>query len=351
MNLKLDDFVVSVCLRQACLSIVEQLDAYSDRGNAHDEVVKEKRNGTVRRIGIFVNTSQEVLYEWVVCGHTFERRASEVVSHHGFPDECPQCRRQSAFDEKLAQVLQGKVKRIEGFVTVTTPILFGCLVCGHEFTTMPQSLVRVGFTSILNKCPECEHLETTTRFDVKLDGKFGGVVLRVGQYTNSITSTEFRNLNCGHEFNQKPGVLLSQNGSACPICNLSNGEQLVRLVLEDLKIPFTAQKTFDGLVNVRKLQLDIYFEFGDQAFVVEWHGRQHYEDVATDYFRPFYETRELDEIKYEYCSSNDINLIEIPYIANTYPDIREWLIRDILSYLGKGSLMRLLEVFPQTQGN
>ena len=102
-------------------------------------------------------------------------------------------------------------------------------------------------------------------------------------------------------------------GSGCPNCRKSNGEQKIRLFLEENNIKYEPQKTFDECVGIRnKLPFDFYIS--DLNVLIEYDGRQHFEQIKHwGGEKKFLKNKECDKIKNDFASKNGIKLIRIPY--------------------------------------
>ena len=112
------------------------------------------------------------------------------------------------------------------------------------------------------------------------------------------------------DFHQTPNT--HQRGSGCPSCNTSKGENLIKLILSNLEIEYLSQHTFEGLVDKRKLKCDFYLP--NNNLVIEYNGRQHYEEVKSwGGQNGLSEVRRRDELKRVFFKSNNIRLLEIHY--------------------------------------
>lgn len=101
-------------------------------------------------------------------------------------------------------------------------------------------------------------------------------------------------------------------------CLHSCGEFKIRGILSDNKIAYIPEYSFDDLYGKSERYL-LRFDFGivnDQEllYLIEFHGRQHFE--ITEYMggkKEFLKRQEYDLKKIDYCRSNNIPLIAIPY--------------------------------------
>lgn len=101
--------------------------------------------------------------------------------------------------------------------------------------------------------------------------------------------------------------------SACPHCNISAGEIIVKKTLEELGVPFSQQYRIPDCKNKRALPFDFAIH-GAKLGLVEFQGCQHY--VAVKLFggqEALCHRKTLDQIKRDYCATHQIPLLEIHY--------------------------------------
>lgn len=97
-----------------------------------------------------------------------------------------------------------------------------------------------------------------------------------------------------------------------PRCSISTGEKSIRSWLIENDIKFIPEYTFIDCRDQRVLPFDFYLP--DKNTIIEYDGKQHFE--KNDYWGGESALRIVqhhDRIKNNYCSSNNINLIRIPY--------------------------------------
>jgi len=111
-------------------------------------------------------------------------------------------------------------------------------------------------------------------------------------------------------FIQTPNNHLRNRG--CPICKNSYGESFIDNFLVKNNILFERQKRFNECVYIKPLKFDFYLP--DYNLCIEYNGRQHYEpvqifggDVGLG------KTKIRDNIKINFCESNNIKLLIIKY--------------------------------------
>lgn len=112
------------------------------------------------------------------------------------------------------------------------------------------------------------------------------------------------------------------NGSGCPICRESKGENYISLVLKYLDINYKRNFKFDECVsdNYRKLPFDFYLP--DFNVCIEYDGMQHFEPIVHFGGNARLERQKyLDNIKTKYCDKNNIKLLRISYKISEYDSI------------------------------
>lgn len=95
-------------------------------------------------------------------------------------------------------------------------------------------------------------------------------------------------------------------------CIKSMGEDKIAKILLENKANFGKQFSFEDCLSIKGNRL--YFDFiiyrNDGSFVlVEYQGEQHYTDDNWNWISP----KENDQIKRDFCSQKNIELVEIPY--------------------------------------
>lgn len=109
-----------------------------------------------------------------------------------------------------------------------------------------------------------------------------------------------------------------QQGSRCPYCKTSKGENKIKDFLDSENIIYYQQYKFEDCKNNRSLPFDFYLPKYNTC--IEYDGEQHYkltnfsgnmtikeQEVRLEYYK------QNDNIKTQYCQNNNIKLIRIPY--------------------------------------
>lgn len=177
------------------------------------------------------------------------------------------------------------------------------------------------------RCPKCHFENARKRFSFSQEkvceiiNSMGGELLNPHDYINQ----DIKNLNIKcprcHEniFTTSLKHFKQHGGQSCPQCyrKESVGERRIRQWLENNNIIYVSEKWFDDCRDKNPLPFDFYLP--TKNIIIEFDGKQHFEEThffsnqnkeinsITSY------TQYHDIIKNEYCKSNNINLIRIPY--------------------------------------
>lgn len=133
---------------------------------------------------------------------------------------------------------------------------------------------------------------------------------------------------CGNETLVTVSDLVGGYTVSCGCQSSSTGEILIKNILEKYNIQFEREFTWDDCRNILPLPFDFYLI--DYNMVIEYQGIQHYQPI--DFFggeEGFQKRIYRDRIKREYCESNNIGILYIPYTYS--PDEIENTILNVLS--------------------
>ena len=186
-----------------------------------------------------------------------------------------------------------------------------CIKCGKTFQRTPSDFLKN------QKCPWCEgHFQKMTieQIKEKVKDQFGNEYSVLSEHYNPDKSSKIRVRHNKCHFIWDVSAYTIIRGHGCPKCKSSLGEVKVEKFLKDNNIYFIPQYSFEDFEEIKRYKYDFYIENGNSKFVIEYHGRQHYEPV--DFFggeEAFRKQRERDQIKKDFCNKNNIEYIEIPY--------------------------------------
>lgn len=236
-------------------------------------------------------------------------------SRHLSGDGCSKCSGKYSytnkeFIEKANNVHNYKYDySLVNYINNQTKIKIICTKHG-TFEQMPHSHLQ-GFN-----CPKCynEHKLYSTEKFIELSkikhGNFYDYILVNYQHSNKKVK-----IICPEHgiFEQTAGAHI--RGVGCPVCKSSKGEKQIRLFLENKKITFIPQHTFEECKNEKYLPFDFYLP--EYNTCIEFDGLQHFKPI--EYFggeKKLKITKLHDQIKTNYCLKNNIKLIRIRYNEN-----------------------------------
>lgn len=166
------------------------------------------------------------------------------------------------------------------------------------------------FKSNGHRCKYCVNKNIKLDYDYVKSALYeSGYILLDDEYINN---THKMNMLCPNGHKIKMSWTSFKMGVRCSECNRSSGELEIINFLNKNNINYESQYAFDGCRDKKVLPFDFYVP--DYNICIEFDGEQH--------FRPFeifggeagFDIRvKHDNIKNEYCKSNNIKLIRIPY--------------------------------------
>lgn len=116
---------------------------------------------------------------------------------------------------------------------------------------------------------------------------------------------------CGRYIKVTANNLRTNNTQSCGLCKEnSHGNIKIDNLLTQANIPFIREQKFDDCRDILPLPFDFYV---NNTYLIEYDGRQHYENKFKTTQYDIDTTIKHDEIKNEYCKSHNIHLIRIPY--------------------------------------
>lgn len=265
------------------------------------------------------------------CGHNFSTNLNNIVQRaektNRFP--CLKCRplivaeKVQKWTKEQAKLIieQNNGQLLSEFNAVHKPIEIMCQQ-GHLWQT---DLDRVNQG---HWCPFCAHNRPINLNDVKQLGEQRGLVLLSKIYVRSSDRLKWK-CNDDHFFEACWNSI--HNGSGCPYCYGGIKEAKCRFILEEsfqAKFQQTRKQIGDNY------QLDGYNEGLKIAF--EYQGEQHYRPAYYHKNHPerFRKLQEIDQIKRDRCSEQEIACIEIPYWESETDERLKKFIHDECNRLG-----------------
>lgn len=196
-----------------------------------------------------------------------------------------------------------------------------CPICGRK-----DWIVKTGTIHNLQMCYDCYRIYRKENFGNGLSYSTGDLV---GPFQVKLLSYETTSPHsyCWFECKSCEALFLSRldhmikglSSCYCDKCrDKSSGEKIVQSVLEQRKVKFYCQYSFQDCKNIitgYPLRFDFYLP--EYNCCIEYDGRQHFD--ALEFFGGddgLKANQYRDKIKDDFCNQNNIILIRIPYTAS-----------------------------------
>ena len=289
----------------------------------HEEFIEEMKikNPNIKILGEFKDVGTKIKCECLIDKNIWEPTPNGLLIGQG----CPKCagvyrRTHEEFIEEM-KVINSNIEILGEYINNKTKIKCKCSK-GHIWEATPNGLLSG------SGCSKCAGLYNRTHEEFTKEMKLNNPDIEIlGEFINTKTRIKCRCLIDNYIWETMPQTLLKGHG--CPKCKASKGEKTIEKYCKNNYLQYISQYKIDKCRNKRPLPFDFaLFNKNKLVALIEYQGKQHYEPVnfsgkgeewANDNLK---ETKKKDKIKRDYCLSNNIPLIEIPY----------W-IRDIESYL------------------
>lgn len=271
------------------------------------------RNGDIKILGKYDGMYKPIEYICCNCNTVQNPIALSLIVGNG----CKTCgQKQSGvsqrkshqdFVDELSKI-NDKIIPIEQYITNSTKIKFMCDQ-GHTWYVQPASVLNgVG-------CPYCSGHKVlvgfndiaTTRPDMLKYLANPDDGYRYTQGSN--VRVDFKCPLCGFIQNRKINTI-SYKGFHCEHCSdgISYPNKFGRIFFDQL--PLHQYETEYHPDWAKPYFYDIYFQLNGREYIVEWDGRQHFEDRES-FGTSHEEHKNVDEIKNKLAYDNHVNLIRI----------------------------------------
>lgn len=229
---------------------------------------------------------------------------------------------EEAFKERLS-INFPEYELVGDYVNNHTQTDFYCTICDTYFTTAPREFIRYKDTKKTLICPTCElnrlHLENAEKFSKELEKKFPNIEFKKEEYSTVDTKINFVCTTCGTGLYRTPYRMI--NSCGCPVCEkaISSGEIYVEDWAKENNIEIKKRvrippDIIEGKFEGSGVEIDFTIEYLGKIYWIEYNGEQHYTWCKhLQSLEKFEGQIRRDRNVREYCSNNNICLIEIPY--------------------------------------
>jgi very-short-patch-repair endonuclease len=277
------------------------------------------KNTTYRLIGDYKNCKFKCLHECKKCKSKRHMAplTKEEISIYTSDYGCPICNNikpghKSLISDYISRLNKFNFILIGEYSNMSTPSLHKCLICSNLSNMIPNNILRG------QGCLYCSgnNKKTTEQYIRDLNA-LNKKVKPIDEYINRKTKIKHLCLKCNKEFLTAPMNILCSNNDGCPNCIISNGENIIKNFLIDNNILFESQKKFNTCKTKRLLPFDFYLP--NYNMCIEYDGIQHFMPIS--FFggdSEFEKRKESDNTKTNWCLSNNIKLIRIPYYLKNH---------------------------------
>jgi hypothetical protein len=286
------------------------LETYSNE--TIDNYIKVNKISVVR-IGDFVDRNTAVDLKCTLCGEIKTARIDECL-YMAIP--CSSCRTWKSKKLITNALLDEYCKdhnleRLESVIDNKTKIKFKCLKDNYIFNDSPYKIIFLN-----NGCPMCRNRAVITNERVDEYCAKNNIV-RLGDVKGARVPIPFKCLIDGYEWKCAPSTMLTKK-TGCFKC-LYKRQKYVQKVLAVYFKPDEVIEELKILCPGQKFQYKIDFVLPKLNTYIEYNGKQHYEPCTfgraseESANKKFKDQQYRDDKVREYCKTNNINLIEIPY--------------------------------------
>ncbi len=279
-----------------------------NKKRTHEEFLLECRRKNLLTefdvLGKYETSETPIALRHNLCGKEFTVRPYLLLNGA----DCPFCRNKSArktFNIRIKETTNSEYKLIDEYKNYRTKVSLLHKRCTKIIKITPSDF----FSGV--RCAYCRGVAHKTPFEFREEMKSFPEYEVLQDYINATTKIKFKHLTCNNTFYKTPSRFL--NWSSCPFCvNRSNGEKIISNWLRDHGIEYIPQKTFHNLKTEKGYLLFLDFYIPEYNLAIEYDGQQHFKDVPR-FKSNLKENQIRDSIKNNFCKTNKITLVRIPY--------------------------------------
>ena len=269
---------------------------------------------------IYVNNHTPITLICNKCGKEFTQRPDSHIKGKG----CIKCNKIISQEEFIKRSINKHGNKYDYTETIYNhsreKVKIYCNTCKKFFYQTPLSHWNGhGCLNCVNKKQRFNN-ETFIKLSKEIHGEFNFDYSELN-YINNKTKIKLICTKCNNTFSQSPTAhLYLKHG--CPYCKESKGEKEINNYLIKQNILFIREKRFNDCKDKLPLPFDFYLP--DDNVCIEFDGEQHYKIYEKWGGLDKYEyTKKHDNIKNEYCISNNIKLYRIKYDENITDKLSE----------------------------
>ncbi|AUT06224.1 hypothetical protein SPSF3K_01499 [Streptococcus parauberis] len=286
------------------------------------ESIKKSKNKNLEILGKYVNAKTKIPVRCKKCGKQWEKIPLGIKNGQG----CMDCRIKNSiktnneFTKEVKMIWGDKYIVLDVYKNSKEKVVCKCSECGNEFKISPVKLISKDRP---RGCPNCKSKKTADRCRKELSvfkNEIGNDFEVLTEYKNARSKIIIKHLKCGRKFETLPDGFLKSK--LCKYCGKSLGEDKIRKFLEKNGVEFIEQYKINECRDKMPLPFDFFLP--KEKILIEYDGIQHFKKI------PFFDgkygydyIKKHDEIKNNYCSENDLELIRIRYDEDVIERLKE----------------------------
>lgn len=257
------------------------------------------------------SSSDKVLLKHNDCSHEYKVNVNSFLNGR----RCPNCSpskplTQRTFAERVKNLTSDEYTVLGKYKNNRTKIEMIHEKCGRKVWISPDNFLTG------HRCGHCsgKYNLTTEEYVGRVKGLVGKEYKVIGEYVNTYTKIAIKHVVCGYVWKVLPNNFV-RVGTRCPKCNESKGEKRIANYFDYSFYNYKTQYRIDECRYKLPLPFDFAIFHKDELLcLIEYEGEQHFEPVDVWGGESNLKViQKRDEIKRDYCKSNNIPLIEIPY--------------------------------------
>lgn len=297
-------------------------------------------NPNILILGEYKGSKEKILCKCLIDGYEWSALPSSLLRGHG----CPKCVKNKKYThDEFCNLVKKKyndnIEILSTYNGARSKIFYRCNRCGMiHMVKYAGSLLGISNYPCMNCAAKERGLKSRLsqkEFENKLFNKNKNIKC-VDNYIKSNIKIKFYCKECKNYFYIEPGVLLFNDGR-CPICSASKGEKRIINYLDNNKINFTREYTFDDLFGDKNKPLRFDFAIlntlNEIIYLIEFDGEFHYKKMYEGH--DLERQKRYDKMKDNYCKMHNIKLLRIPYWE--FDNIDDILDLYFKNYIGKAS--------------
>lgn len=279
--------------------------------------VVDETNGEYAVFGDYRGVHNYMSYYHTVCGQVTKIRPVEFFNAK-HSTRCTFCMNKNRskntewFRDEMNKLVGDEYSLNSAYTKAKEKVLIKHELCGYSWKVTPDNFLRRN-----SRCPKCSG---NARMDTEIFKEYMNSILGddyavMSDYSNMHTKVTIKHYVCDMNWDVEPSSLVQ--GTRCPFCSSSRGEQLIQDILKRNEVSFVQQKRFEDCVYKGKLPFDFYIESSN--LLIEYDGIQHYQPVdfagrGTDFAEELFVSGKIrDGIKTKWAKDNNIKLLRVPY--------------------------------------